>query len=127
MQYKHERFVAVACLNTWGNGATADYVGRFKQDAASMSRFVRVFIDYDKAIEKTLGPVDIVNRVWALREACDTLGIRHIVSTRMIVFASKARDAGVTRREIDRDILFAGLDDAAITQVKAQMKMAAKS
>ena len=122
MQYKHDKFVAIACLNTWGNGATADYVGRFKQDAASMSRFVRVFIDYDEAIEIDLGPADIVDRVWKLRAACTTLGIRHVVSTRMIIFAKLAREQGVTRREIDRDILFAGLDEAAITQVKAQMK-----
>jgi len=124
MQYKHDKFVAIACLNTWGNGATADYVGRFKQDAASMSRFVRVFIDYDENIEIDLGPADIVDRVWKLRAACTTLGIRHIVSTRMIIFAKLARKHGVTRREIDRDILFAGLDEAAMTQVKSQMRSA---
>jgi len=124
MQYKHDKFVAIACLNTWGNGATADYVGRFKQDAASMSRFVRVFIDYDENIEIDLGPADIVDRVWKLRAACTTLGIRHIVSTRMIIFAAKSRAGGVTRREIDRDIFFAGLDEGAMTQVKSQMRSA---
>jgi len=124
MQYKHDKFVAIACLNTWGNGATADYVGRFKQDAASMSRFVRVFIDYDENIEIDLGPDDIVDRVWKLRAACTKLGVRHIVSTRMILFAAKARAAGVSRREIDRDIFFAGLDDGAMTQVKGQMRVA---
>jgi hypothetical protein len=54
MQPKHDDFVAVACMNTWGNGASADYVGRYKQDAASMSRFVKVFIDYDRRIETVI-------------------------------------------------------------------------
>jgi hypothetical protein len=88
-----------------------------------MSRFVKVFIDYDRRVEQRIGGAhqDIVQRVWDLREACDSLGIRHIVSTRMIVQAVAARDVKVKRSEIDRDILFAGLDDGAIAQVKSQM------
>lgn len=122
MQEKHADFVAVACMNTYGNGADADYVGRFKQDAASMSRFVRVFVDYDRNIEWQLGDEDIVKRVWSLRAAVTRLGIRHIVSTRMIVQAQAARAVGVDNKEIDRDILFSGLNEATIKQVAAQMK-----
>jgi hypothetical protein len=109
-------------MNTYGNGADADYVGRFKQDAASMSRFIRVFVDYDPNIERQLGDDDIVKRVWTLRAAVTRLGIRHIVSTRMIVQAQAARAVGVDNREIDRDVLFSGLNEAAIKQVAAQMK-----
>ena len=124
---KHESFVAICCMNTYGNGASADYVGRFKQDAASMSRFVKVYIDYDVRVERRIAGehVDILQRVWDLREACTSLGIRHIVSTRMIDQARKARVAKVTRKCLDRDVLFAGLDDGAIKQVKAQMKQIA--
>jgi MoxR-like ATPase len=123
MQTKHDDFVAVACMNTWGNGATADYVGRYKQDAASMSRFVKVFIDYDVNIEAVVAGKhkDVAQRVWDLREACETLGLRHIVSTRMIVQAVAGRAVKATKKEIDRDVLFAGLDDSQVTQVKAQM------
>ena len=124
---KHESFVAICCMNTYGNGASADYVGRFRQDAASMSRFVKVYIDYDARVEQRIAGkhVDVLQRVWDLREACTSLGIRHIVSTRMIDQARKARVAKVTRKCLDRDVLFAGLDDGAIKQVKAQMKQIA--
>ncbi len=121
---KHASYTAICTLNTWGQGATADYVGRFKQDGAAMDRLVKVFIDYDVTLEKRLGPKDIVQRVHNLREAVNLLGIRHIVSTRKIIFASKAREKGVSKAEIDRDILFAGLDDETLKQVKAQMKQA---
>ncbi len=122
MQPRHERFVAIACLNTYGNGASADYVGRFKQDAAVMSRYVKVYIDYDERIEENLGTRIIVDRVQAVRKACGTLAIRHIVSTRMIAQSEAARTIGkATKAEIDRDIIFAGLDDGAIRQVKSQM------
>lgn len=117
---QHPDYVAIACMNTWGNGASADYVGRYKQDAASMTRFVKVFVDYDPKIEaKIAGKAkDILQRVQALRECCNELGIRHIVSTRMIVQAKAARQAKATKAEIDADILFAGLDDNAIAQLK---------
>jgi MoxR-like ATPase len=112
MQTKHDDFVAVACMNTWGNGATADYVGRYKQDAASMSRFVKVFIDYDVNIEAVVAGKhkDVAQRVWDLREACETLGLRHIVSTRMIVQAVAGRAVKATKKEIDRDVLFAQMN-----------------
>ena len=118
---QHDNYVAIACMNTYGNGASADYVGRYKQDAAAMDRFVRVFINYDRKVEKKLAGKhkDILARVWALREACEELGIRHIVSMRMIVKAVAARSIGkATKAEIDADILFAGLDDNAIAQLK---------
>ena len=123
MQNKHADFIAVACMNTYGNGASADYVGRYKQDAAAMSRYVRVFIDYDADIEKRCGPRDIVERLWAIRKACAALGIRHILSTRQIADAHAARSIGkATKAEIDRDIFFAGLDESIVTQIKTAMQ-----
>lgn len=129
MEQKHEEFIAVCCMNTWGNGATSDYVGRFKQDAAAMSRFVKVRVGYDRKIEARIAGkknLDIAQRVWDLRDSCDELGIRHVVSTRMIVQAVAGRDAKCTKAEIDRDVLFAGLDDGAIRQVKSAMNIKAK-
>lgn len=125
MHPKHENYVAIACMNTWGNGATADYVGRYKQDAASMSRFVKVLVNYDRKVEAKIAGkknLDIAQRVWDLRDACETLGIRHVVSTRMITQAVAGRTlAKVSKADIDRDVLFAGLDENAIAQVKSQM------
>lgn len=124
---KHESLRVIACLNTYGNGASADYVGRYKQDAAAMNRYVKVFIDYDPQVEKLCGPKDIVKRCQTVRIACVRLGIRHIVSTRTIALAAKARTAKVTKSEIDRDIIFPGLDENAIKQIKAQMLKADQS
>lgn len=123
-------YVAIACMNTWGNGASADYVGRYKQDAASMSRFVKVFVGYDANVERMVAGkhTDILERVTTLREACEQLGIRHIVSTRMIVQAVKAREVGkATKKEIDQDVLFAGLDEGAIEQLRSKMTEIARA
>lgn len=118
---KHENYRAIACMNTWGNGADAEYVGRYKQDAAAMNRFVRVFIGYNESVERALADKDICERAWQVRKACDTLGIKHVVSTRTIKLMQKARDGGVARRSLDADILFAGLNEDTIKQIKANM------
>ena len=92
-----------------------------------MTRFVKVFIDYDAKIEAKCGPKDIVERVRAVRAACETLAIRHIVSTRMIIQATKARTIGKAKKaEIDLDIIYAVLEASEITQHKAQMTRAKK-
>jgi MoxR-like ATPase len=118
---KHEDYVAIACMNTWGNGADADYVGRYKQDAAAMNRFVRIYVDYNESVEWAIADKDIVERAHAVRRACQALGIRHVVSTRTIKHMQKARTGGVSNRAIDRDILFAGLNADTIKQIKGQV------
>jgi hypothetical protein len=120
---QHDDYVAIACMNTFGTGASADYVGRYKQDAAAMDRFVKVYVGYDAIVERKIAGknVDILHRVWATRAACEELGIRHIVSMRMIKKACVARAYKATKAEIDQDIIFAGLDDAAIAQLKPRV------
>ena len=122
MYKKHENFVSIACMNTWGTGASADYVGRFKQDAAAMNRFVRVYIDYDRTLEARLGESDIVERVHAVRHAVNELRIKHVVSTRAIVQMQAARAVGMDNAQLDRDILFAGLDDGQVQRIAAHME-----
>ena len=119
---KHDDFCMVICTNTWGNGATADYVGRCKQDAAALDRFTPIFIGYDPKLEVRLGSKDIVERVQAIRRACESLSIRHIVSLRMIMKAEALRKVGVSKRDIDRDVMFARLEDDTVRQIKTAMR-----
>jgi hypothetical protein len=122
MQTKHEDYRAIACMNTFGNGASAEYVGRFRQDAAAMNRYVRILIDYDRDLEAKLVSEDIAVRGWAIRDACEKLGIKHIVSTRSLVYCESMRAHGATRKELDAHCLFAGLTDDTVKQLRAAIK-----
>lgn len=74
---RHPDCVVIAAGNTWGSGATADYVGRAKIDAAFMSRFpVKIAWDYDIHLETMLSG----NEPWAKR----------VINARM-----KAREKGL--------------------------------
>ena len=48
MVKKHENFIAVAAGNTYGNGATAEYVGRNPIDGATLDRFAFFNVDIDE-------------------------------------------------------------------------------
>jgi cobaltochelatase CobS len=48
----------VACANTYGNGATRQYVGRLQIDAATLDRFAMVFIGIDHDVERALAGLD---------------------------------------------------------------------
>lgn len=51
---KHPDFVVIASGNTWGRGATREYIGRAALDAATLNRFFMVPWDYDVAFESSL-------------------------------------------------------------------------
>ena len=49
-------FIAGATANTWGTGATTEFTGRSKLDAATIDRWRmgRVFVDYDPVIARKI-------------------------------------------------------------------------
>ena len=54
MVQKHPEFIAVAAGNTYGNGATAEYVGRNPIDGATLDRFAFFNVDIDEAVEDAM-------------------------------------------------------------------------
>jgi cobaltochelatase CobS len=55
---RHPDCVVIASANTWGFGGDANYVARYKADAASLDRFVTVSWDYDPNFERALASND---------------------------------------------------------------------
>jgi hypothetical protein len=49
---RHPDCIVIASANTWGFGGDANYVARYKADAASLDRFVTVSWDYDPNFER---------------------------------------------------------------------------
>ena len=83
-------FYLAAAANTYGTGSDAIYCGRSALDGASLNRFVPVFIDYDKNLEKKIiKHTEILNLYWKVRESIYKNRIRHVISTRNIVNADK--------------------------------------
>ena len=82
---RHPDFRLIAAANTWGKGADLQYVGRNALDGATLDRFDNIFFDYDTNLEKALYPNDeVLQFMWAFRNAVYQSKIPHIVSTRGI-------------------------------------------
>lgn len=86
----HENFRVVAAGNTYGLGASYQYVGRNQLDAASLDRFAQVEIGYSPKIEEALtDDKELLNFIRIFRIACQQNGNNHIVSYRTITRLDK--------------------------------------
>lgn len=86
----HENFRVIAAGNTYGLGASYQYVGRNQLDAASLDRFAQVEINYSPRIEEALTKdIELLNFIRKFRTECNKNGNNHIVSYRTITRLDK--------------------------------------
>jgi hypothetical protein len=116
---QHPDFVCVASANTWGTGATADYVGRNKIDSATLSRFVRIEIGYDEQLERDM----VGNHEWArfiqrVRQAVQKEGIKVLVTPRHTLQGVALLAAGLSRADVESYTVFAGLDADTVARLR---------
>jgi AAA domain (dynein-related subfamily) len=79
---RHPECVVLAASNTW-NGPTGEYVGRFRQDAAFMDRFMRVGWETDEKLERELCQrKDWHDFIIAARGNVRKHGLQHLISPR---------------------------------------------
>ena len=110
--YRSPKAVVIASGNVW-NGATEDYVGRFKPDAAFSDRFIKFRWDYDEKLERAIAQNDTwCDYVIKVRNAIKTEGIKqHVVSPRASMFGALLLAGGVPWPEVVEDCLRKGLPD----------------
>lgn len=131
---QHKDFVAIAAGNTYGTGASRQYVGRFQQDAASLDRFVFIEIDYDTELETKLAAMNfmkaggkkenskklmnLLETIRGIRAKIKELGIPHIVSPRASIMGARllALDL-LEEQEIHEQVIYKGLSEANRQQI----------
>lgn len=115
---RHADFRVVACANTYGAGATAEYVGRNPIDAATVNRFVRWEIGYDDAVERDMldgvGLDATLASVWLKaivksRENVAKYGLKVIVSPRATKYGAEVMLGGWSMEQAYEGTVLAGL------------------
>ena len=98
---RHPSCIILGSANTWGLGATAEYVGRAKIDAAFLSRFpVRLNWQYDTALEVAIsGNEGFARRVIAARERARNAGVKVLIDPRASQAGAALIAAGFTSDE----------------------------
>lgn len=98
---RHKDSLIIATANTWGFGATSDYVGRAKIDAAFLSRFaVKVYWDYDEELERQIcGNEDWAKHVQAARAKARAAGLKVVICPRVSIAGAALINNGFTFEE----------------------------
>lgn len=109
---KNPNFVCVCACNTYGKGATMEYIGRNRLDAATLDRFIVVEVGYDKGLERALTDnpkwVDTISKV---RENIDREKIKITVSPRALMDGADLLDQGFTSKEVLDMVVFKGVEE----------------
>lgn len=128
MMDRHIAWAPIVAMNTYGTGASRQYVGRNQMDAATINRLAFISWDYDAALESSIVGVPAkqeelntalggvpdaaqwVKRVQAIRAACDRLKVRHIVSPRATIGGVKLFACGVGQTHVENMLIWQGMD-----------------
>jgi cobaltochelatase CobS len=132
MVAKHKDFVCIAAANTWGTGASREYVGRNPLDAATLDRFVFLDFKYDSGLEAamvgidgapspalelgeggSISPQKWIRIVQVARDGAVELGLRQVISPRATLFGAKLSAAGIGKTHLEKMLIYKGLEDAS--------------
>ena len=103
---RHENFRCVAGANTWGNGATIEYVGRAKLDAAFLDRFAFLRWDYDEKLERALSlDAEWCVFVQKLRAVAKARGLKVILSPRASIIGGTLLAAGASKEDVIAELI----------------------
>lgn len=119
----HKDFRVIGAGNTWGTGASYEYVGRSQLDGATLDRFGVVYMDYDERIEMAQcnGDDALVSFVHEFRSACKGAGIKAIVSYRAIRRIAKMYSQ-IGAEESLRSGLVRGMDKGDLDMICARFE-----
>jgi len=111
--------VIVLTANTWGLGATNDYVGRMKQDAAFLDRFAKLYWPIDENLELATAPIESwTRRVQQVRERCKDKGIKVLVTPRASYYGAALLQAGLCQSEVEESVLKGAMSEDQWTSVR---------
>ncbi len=101
MVTRHPDSLIMAGANTFGLGATSDYVGRAKIDGAFLDRFaVKLFWQYDEELEAAIsGNPSWARTVQRARKAATAAGLKVLITPRASIAGAALLAAGFSEAE----------------------------
>jgi hypothetical protein len=117
---RHPDCIVIAGANTWGHGATIQYTGRAKLDAAFLDRFsFKHFLDYDEKLETHLagGETDWTKAVQSARKLASKGGVRAIISPRATIAGAALFAKNWKMKDIAMATFGAGMDAETLTKL----------
>lgn len=116
---KHSDFIVIASANTFGTGATAQYIGSQGLNAATLDRFAFIEFPYDERMEHRIAP----NKSWcshvqAIRRKVEKLKLKIVVSPRATINGGKLLNSkAFTWEQVEKMTIFRGLDPITVAKI----------
>lgn len=119
---RHADFRCIGAGNTFGQGATAEFIGRAKIDAAFLSRFAnKIFWTYDIALEQNIsGNPAFAKRVQAARARAQAAGVKIVIDPRHSMAGAALIAAGMSEDEAAECTYLAGLKPEQVKLVEGK-------
>lgn len=115
---KHSDFICICACNTYGTGATLDYIGRNKLDSATLDRFMCVEVEYDEELEaKLINNDDLHKIIKKIRNNIKEFGLKVIVSPRASMQCADLLDADFSIEEALEMVIFKGVNEEVRQQL----------
>lgn len=122
---RHPDCIIIACANTWGLGATGDYVGRTRLDAASLDRFQpKIPWPVDEKLERAIAEqmagdlgTEWHDTVIAARHRAIAQGLKIIISPRATFNGISLLKQGFTDEEVIGMTIAAGLSPEQVKSI----------
>jgi len=115
---KHEDFICIATANTYGNGATLEFIGRNAIDGATLDRFCVINWNIDENLENQITQDSaLCKEIQHIRHTIKKLHIKHIVSTRAILNAEKLLICGMDKEKVFSITVWKGLAPESKKQI----------
>lgn len=120
---KHADCYFIAAANTYGQGATHEYVGRNKMDAATLDRFVMLDWQYDETLERAIaGDNEWTSYVQKMRRAAKSAGVKHLITPRASIRGNMLLAAGVPKSAVVNMTVRKGLSDDQWSMIEARAR-----
>lgn len=118
----HENFRCMGAGNTCGTGADDTYTGRYHLDGATLNRFGKVRLDYDREIELAMADNDsaIVEFCEDFRKAVEKVGMTALCTYRDIKRLAKYQDF-MSKRDAVEIGLVGGIPADDLTMILGSM------
>ena len=120
---KHPEFHMVASANTFGSGASLQYIGRNRMDSATIDRFSFVYTDYDEKLEQQLCSVpEWCDYVHQIRKYTREFNMPLVVSTRAVISGAKLLKSGMSVDDACEKLIWRGLPQSDIEKIKGSIE-----
>jgi MoxR-like ATPase len=119
---RHEDFILIAGANTFGDGASDEYVGREQLDAATLDRFAAIEWGYDESLEMLAageGAEAWVTYVQRVRKAAQAAQVDMMITPRASINGASLLRAGMARTTVESLVIWKGVSADAKCTVRA--------